>query len=74
MRKIIKSGIYLLFAYLLLSNVIFAAETVVPVIKDSSAVSTIKDVTEKQKAEEEAFKELVEAPVSGPYKVCFAMN
>ena len=76
MRQIIKTGIYLFFAYLLLLNVSFAAETAAPVTKDSPtapaikdlpAAPTIKDVAKKKKAEADVLKTLAEAPVSGPY-------
>ncbi len=76
MKKIIKTGIYLLFAYLLILNISYATETAVPAvedppatpaIKDLPAAPTIKDVAEKKKAEADVLKALVESPVSGPY-------
>ena len=76
MGQIIKSGIYLFFAYLLLLNVSFAAETAAPVTKDSPtapaikdlpASPTLKDLAEKRKVEAEVLKTLAEAPASGPY-------
>jgi MscS family membrane protein len=36
-------------------------------LKDLPAAPTVKDLAEKQKAEEKVFKKLAEAPVSGPY-------
>ena len=41
--------------------------TVAPSLKDLPAAPTIKDLAEKQQAEEEVFKKLIEAPVAGPY-------
>ncbi len=84
MKKIIKSGIFFVLAYFLISAVSYAAETetakekeppaeaeieeqaIAPAIKDLPAAPTLKDLAEKQKADEEVFKKLVEAPVSGP--------
>ena len=40
---------------------------VVPAIKDLPAAPTLKELAEKQRAEEDTFKKLAEAPVSGPY-------
>ncbi len=42
-------------------------QAVAPALKDLPAAPTIKDLAEKQQAEEEVFKKLVEAPVAGPY-------
>ncbi len=68
MKKIIKTGIYLLFAYLLILNISYATETAVPAvedppatpaIKDLPAAPTIKDVAEKKKAEADVLKALL---------------
>jgi len=40
---------------------------VAPSSKDLPAAPTIKDLAEKQQAEEEVFRKLTEAPVAGPY-------
>jgi len=38
-----------------------------PAIKDLPAAPSLKELAEKQKADEEALKKLIEAPVAGPY-------
>jgi MscS family membrane protein len=40
---------------------------ITPIIKELPPAPTIKDVAEKQQADEEALKKLIEAPVTGPY-------
>ena len=40
---------------------------IAPAIKDLPAAPTLKDLAEKQKADEEVFKKLSEAPVVGPF-------
>ncbi len=42
-------------------------KVVAPASKDLPEAPTIKDLAEKQQAEEEVFRKLVEAPVAGPY-------
>jgi len=42
-------------------------QVVAPAIKDLPAAPTLKDLAAKQKADEEVFKKLAEAPVSGPF-------
>jgi len=86
MKKIIKSGIFLVIVYSLMSSISHATEAaasdkevdpanaengeqiVAPAeIKDLPAAPTLKDLAEQRKAEEEVFKRLAEAPVTGPY-------
>ncbi len=86
MKKIIKFVIFVVFSYLMLSAVSYAAESastttnkevpaepeikeqaVAPAIKGLPAAPTLKDLAEKQKVEEDVFKKLAEAPVSGPF-------
>lgn len=42
-------------------------QIVAPAIKDLPAAPTLKELADKQKADEEVLKKLVEAPVSGPF-------
>ena len=42
-------------------------KVIAPTIKELPPAPTIKDVAEKQQADEEALKKLIEAPVTGPY-------
>jgi MscS family membrane protein len=56
MKKLLKTG-FIIFC-LLISGISYAEEQPAP---------TIKDLAEKQAAEENILKKLVEAPVSGPY-------
>ena len=86
MKKIIKSGIFLVIVYSLMSSISHATEAaasdkevdpanaengeqiVAPAeIKDLPAAPTLKDLAEQHKAEQEVFKRLAEAPVTGPY-------
>ena len=85
MKKIIKSGIFFVLAYMLISAVSFAADdvasdeselpaeplveeqSVAPTLKGLPPAPTIKDLAEKQLADDEVLKKLTEAPASGPY-------
>lgn len=42
-------------------------KVIVPILKTLPDAPTVKDLADKQKAEEETLKKLAEAPVSGPY-------
>ncbi len=42
-------------------------QAITPKVKELPPAPTIKDIAEKQQADEEALKKLIEAPVSGPY-------
>ncbi len=82
MRKVIKFRGLFVVSCLFVSGVLYAADSnekihldkteikapaVAPTVKDLPAAPTVKDLAEKQQAEEEVFKQLVEAPVAGPY-------
>lgn len=49
------------------AEVVVKEKAVAPALTDLPAAPTIKDLAEKQQAEEEVFKKLVEATVAGPY-------
>lgn len=42
-------------------------QPLVPELKDMPAAPSLKELAEKQKADEETFKKLIDAPVAGPY-------
>ena len=85
MKKIIKSGLFFVLAYMLISDLTLAADadvsdeeeqaseaaaneqTIAPTPKALPPAPTLKDLAEKQEAEEATLKKLIEAPASGPY-------
>jgi len=79
MRRFFKTKCVFICLCLLLSSISYAGDSIskeesssektpiVPVLKDLQAAPTVKGLAEKQQAEEEVFKKLVDAPAVGPY-------